>query len=96
MRRVSVFGATGSVGESTLDLLVRREDVSVAVLTGGRNVARLAEQAVAHRAELVVTAFDEEDDAIAAANAACSPTACAQRWRGRRCWRGSRGWAAAR
>jgi len=59
MRRVSVFGATGSVGESTLDLLARREDLSVAVLTGGRNVARLAEQAVAHRAELAVTAFEE-------------------------------------
>ncbi len=59
MRRVSVFGATGSVGESTLDLLARRGDVSVAVLTGGRNVARLAEQALAHRAELAVTAFEE-------------------------------------
>lgn len=59
MRRVSVFGATGSVGESTLDLLARRDDVSVAVLTGGRNVARLAEQARTHRAGLVVTAFED-------------------------------------
>jgi len=59
MRRVSVFGATGSVGESTLDLLAHRPDVKVAVLTGGRNVARLAEQARAHGAELAVTAFEE-------------------------------------
>jgi 1-deoxy-D-xylulose-5-phosphate reductoisomerase len=59
MRRVSVFGATGSVGESTLDLLARRDDVQVAVLTGGRNVARLAEAAIAHRAELAVTAFED-------------------------------------
>ncbi|WP_333829958.1 1-deoxy-D-xylulose-5-phosphate reductoisomerase [Pararhodobacter sp.] len=59
MRRVSVFGATGSVGESTLDLLARRTDVKVAVLTGGRNVARLAEQARAQKAELAVTAFEE-------------------------------------
>lgn len=59
MRRVSVFGATGSVGESTLDLLTHRSDVEVAVLTGGRNVARLAEQARAHGAELAVTAFEE-------------------------------------
>lgn len=59
MRRVSVFGATGSVGESTLDLLAHRSDAKVAVLTGGRNVARLAEQARAHGAELAVTAFEE-------------------------------------
>lgn len=59
MRRVSVFGATGSVGQSTLDLLARREDVQVAVLTGGRNVAGLAQAARAHRAELAVTAFEE-------------------------------------
>ncbi|GAB4267178.1 MAG: 1-deoxy-D-xylulose-5-phosphate reductoisomerase [Pararhodobacter sp.] len=59
MRRVSVFGATGSVGESTLDLLARRDDIEVAVLTGGRNVARLAKAAIEHRAELAVTAFEE-------------------------------------
>ncbi len=59
MRRVSVFGSTGSVGESTLDLLTHRPGVKVAVLTGGRNVARLAEQARAHGAELAVTAFEE-------------------------------------
>ena len=59
MRRVSVFGATGSVGESTLDLLARRDDVQTVALTGGRNVARLAQAAVAHRAELAVTAFED-------------------------------------
>ncbi len=59
MRRVSVFGATGSVGVSTLDLLARRDDLQVAVLTGGRNVDLLAKQAVAHRAERAVTAFDD-------------------------------------
>ena len=58
-RRVSVFGATGSVGESTLDLLARRNDIHVVALTGGRNVARLAEAAIAHRAEIAVTAFEE-------------------------------------
>jgi 1-deoxy-D-xylulose-5-phosphate reductoisomerase len=56
--RISVFGATGSIGESTFDLIARRDDVQVAVLTGGRNVARLAEQARALRAELAVTAHD--------------------------------------
>ena len=59
MRRVSVFGATGSVGESTLDLIARRDDCRVVALTGGRNVVRLAELARAHRAELAVTAHDD-------------------------------------
>jgi 1-deoxy-D-xylulose-5-phosphate reductoisomerase len=59
MRRVTVFGATGSVGESTLDLVARRDDLAVVALTGGRQVARLAVLARAHRAELAVTAHEE-------------------------------------
>lgn len=59
--RVSVFGATGSIGESTFDLLSRAApgQFDVVALTGGRNVARLAEQARALNAELAVTAFDD-------------------------------------
>ncbi len=57
MRRVSVLGATGSIGESTFDLLAR-EEVAVVALTGGRNVARLAEMARALRAEVAVIADD--------------------------------------
>ncbi|MCC5962833.1 MAG: 1-deoxy-D-xylulose-5-phosphate reductoisomerase [Rhodobacteraceae bacterium] len=57
--RVSVFGATGSIGESTFDLLTRRDDIETVVLTGGRNVTRLAEQARALRAGLAVTAHDD-------------------------------------
>jgi len=57
--RVSVFGATGSIGESTFDLLRARPDIQVVVLTGGRNISRLAEQARALRAELAVTAYDD-------------------------------------
>jgi 1-deoxy-D-xylulose-5-phosphate reductoisomerase len=60
MRKISVFGATGSIGESTFDLIARRpESFDVVALTGGRNVARLAEQAIALRADVAVTAFDE-------------------------------------
>jgi 1-deoxy-D-xylulose-5-phosphate reductoisomerase len=62
MRSVSVFGATGSVGESTFDLLVREggaAEYRCVALTGGRNVARLAEMARALRAEVAVTAFDD-------------------------------------
>lgn len=57
--RASVFGATGSIGESTFDLLRRRDDIRTVALTGGRNVTRLAEQARALRAELAVTAHDD-------------------------------------
>ncbi len=61
MRAVSVFGATGSVGESTFDLLMRAggpEAFRTVALTGGRNTARLAEMARALRAEVAVTAHD--------------------------------------
>ncbi|MGA1685082.1 MAG: 1-deoxy-D-xylulose-5-phosphate reductoisomerase [Gemmobacter sp.] len=60
MRRISVFGATGSIGQSTLDLLRRAPDAfGVVALTGGRNIAALAAAARAHRAEVAVTAYPE-------------------------------------
>ena len=55
MRRVSVFGATGSIGRNTLDLLVPGQ-VQVVALTGGRQVDLLAEQARRFGAEIAVTA----------------------------------------
>ena len=62
MRRVSVFGATGSIGESTFELLMRQggaEAVRTVALTGGRNVARLAEMARTLQAEIAVTAHPD-------------------------------------
>ncbi len=62
MRSVSVFGATGSIGESTFDLLMRQggtETYHCVALTGGRNVQRLAEQARALQADIAVTAHDD-------------------------------------
>jgi 1-deoxy-D-xylulose-5-phosphate reductoisomerase len=56
-RRISILGATGSIGESTLDLVGRNQEAyTVVALTGGRNAARLAELALRHRAELAVIA----------------------------------------
>jgi 1-deoxy-D-xylulose-5-phosphate reductoisomerase len=56
-RRISVLGATGSIGENTLDLVGRDPaSFTVVALTGGRNAARLAELAMTHRAELAVVA----------------------------------------
>jgi 1-deoxy-D-xylulose-5-phosphate reductoisomerase len=59
MRSISIFGATGSVGESTFDLIRRAGGPATfrtVALTGGRNVARLAEMARALRAEIAVCA----------------------------------------
>ncbi|TXH83746.1 MAG: 1-deoxy-D-xylulose-5-phosphate reductoisomerase [Rhizobium sp.] len=59
MRSLSIFGATGSVGEQTVDLLRRAggaEVFRVVALTGGRNIVRLAEMARELRAEVAVSA----------------------------------------
>jgi len=56
---VSLFGATGSIGEQTVELLLRAgggEAFGVVALTGGRNLARLADMARALRAEIAVCA----------------------------------------
>ena len=71
-RRISVLGATGSVGESTLDLIGREPAAyQVVALTGGQNATRLAELAVLHRAELAVIA---DPDGYAALRAALAGT----------------------
>jgi 1-deoxy-D-xylulose-5-phosphate reductoisomerase len=55
-----VLGATGSIGENTLDLIGREPAAyHVIALTGGHNAARLAELAIQHRAELAVIADAE-------------------------------------
>ncbi len=60
MRRVTILGATGSIGQNTLDLIRRAPDeFQVVALTGGRNIAQLADDAREFRAELAVTAHLE-------------------------------------
>lgn len=52
-----MLGATGSIGESTLDLVGRDpEAYEVVALTGCKNGTRLAELAIQHRAKLAVVA----------------------------------------
>jgi 1-deoxy-D-xylulose-5-phosphate reductoisomerase len=58
-RSVTVLGSTGSIGVSTLDLLshARRggaAEVEIVALTAGRNVARLADQALEWRPSMAV------------------------------------------
>lgn len=56
-RRVSILGATGSVGCNTVDLLLRAPDrFAVEALTARRNVALLAEQAIRLRARFAAIA----------------------------------------
>ncbi len=62
MRRISIFGATGSIGQSSFDLITRAggaEAFETVALTGGRNVALLAQMARALRAKVAVTAHED-------------------------------------
>jgi 1-deoxy-D-xylulose-5-phosphate reductoisomerase len=64
-RRVTVLGATGSVGTSTLDLVGRHPQVfEVVALTAHSNVAALAELALRHRASLAVIADESRYGAL--------------------------------
>ena len=57
LRRVTILGSTGSVGQSTVDLLLRnRGEFEVEALTANRNPDRLAEQALALRARFAAIA----------------------------------------
>ncbi len=54
-----MLGATGSVGQSALDLIARNpENYDVVALTGGQNIGQLAKDAVALNAEIAVTCHD--------------------------------------
>jgi 1-deoxy-D-xylulose-5-phosphate reductoisomerase len=71
-RRVAILGSTGSVGTSTLDLMAQSETAGsatyeVEVLTGGANVALLADQARRWKAKLAVTAHEDRLDDLRAA-----------------------------
>lgn len=57
MRRVSILGATGSIGQNTIDLIARDPDAfDVVALTGAQNIAQLAADAKRLNAEIAVTA----------------------------------------
>jgi 1-deoxy-D-xylulose-5-phosphate reductoisomerase len=56
-RTVSIFGATGSVGQSTLDLIGREpEAYQVLAVTAGCDIEKLARTAIAHAARVAVVA----------------------------------------
>lgn len=56
-KKITILGATGSIGESTLDLVARTPDAyDVVALTAHRNTERLAALARQHRAKFAVVA----------------------------------------
>ncbi|SET54831.1 1-deoxy-D-xylulose-5-phosphate reductoisomerase [Paracoccus homiensis] len=62
MRRISILGATGSVGANGVDLIRRAGGAAAhhtVALTGGRNIAKLAQMARELRAEIAVTAHED-------------------------------------
>jgi 1-deoxy-D-xylulose-5-phosphate reductoisomerase len=60
VRRVTILGATGSVGQSTIDLIARRpDDFAIEALTGAGNLDLLARDARRLDARVAVTARDD-------------------------------------
>jgi 1-deoxy-D-xylulose-5-phosphate reductoisomerase len=60
VRRVTILGATGSVGQSTIDLIARRpDDFAVEALTGAGNLDLLARDARRLGARIAVTARED-------------------------------------
>ena len=79
-RRVSIFGATGSIGQNTIDLIARAHaQYQVVALTGGQNVAQLAADARRLGAQVAVTADPGKLDALRAALAGSPVQAMAGR-----------------
>jgi 1-deoxy-D-xylulose-5-phosphate reductoisomerase len=65
MKKITILGATGSVGKSTLDLIERHPDrYEVVALTAASNVAALAEAARRTRAKKAVIADETKLDAL--------------------------------
>ncbi|WP_147104551.1 1-deoxy-D-xylulose-5-phosphate reductoisomerase [Tateyamaria sp. syn59] len=62
-RRVSIFGATGSIGQNTIDLIAREPDAyDVVALTGAANIDQLAADAIRLQADIAITADDARLD----------------------------------
>lgn len=60
-QRLTVLGATGSIGENTLDLVGRNpERFEVIALTACTNAGRLAELAIKHRARMAVIRDEQQ------------------------------------
>lgn len=80
MKRLTILGATGSIGASALDIIVRNPDrFSVHAVTANRDAEGLARTALAARAELAVVADEAALPALQAALAGTGINAAAGR-----------------
>ncbi|KIN65198.1 1-deoxy-D-xylulose 5-phosphate reductoisomerase [Sulfitobacter noctilucicola] len=89
MRKVSILGATGSIGQNTIDLIARApQDYDVVALTGANNIAQLASDAIKLKADVAVTADEAllpdlrdalKGSGVEAAAGATAITECATR-----------------
>lgn len=65
LRRISIFGATGSIGQSTIDLIKRDQgSYNVVALTGGANIDQLARDARDLNADIAITAYEDRLPAL--------------------------------
>lgn len=77
-RRISIFGVTGSIGQSTVDLIKRDlQSYDIVAVSGGRNVAQLARDAIDLRADVAITAYEHHLDELSAALAGSEVEAAA-------------------
>ena len=61
MKKISILGATGSIGQNTLNLISSEKDnFKVVGLTGSANVESLARSAVDFNADIVATADESK------------------------------------
>ena len=68
MRRIAVLGATGSIGESTLDVIARHPDrYQAAVLSANKSVEDMATLCRGHRPQYAVMGDEAAADALKAA-----------------------------
>ena len=60
-KRISIFDATGSIGQNTLDLIARdRQSYEVVVLTAGSNIDLLVKAALEFEPQAVVAATNDQ------------------------------------
>ena len=61
MKKISILGATGSIGQNTLSLISsKKDDFKVVGLTGADNIELLAQSAIDFEADMVATADESK------------------------------------
>ena len=64
-KRISIFGATGSIGQNTLDLIARdRQSYDVVALSAGSNIDLLVKAAMEFEPQVVVAATNDHFDEL--------------------------------